>query len=146
MTTPVIIKGYCLTYNGGKNTYVPGFFTNGTKKDPVPLNFGIKGGNPAGHIIRLEEEAHGLWVEAEIPGGRDALDGYDGLSVALVMNHWIKSNKRDDCFKVYNVDIRSVNIVKRHKRKDALDAVDYQAFSIKDIETVQVDLFGEAAE
>lgn len=141
--TPVIIKGYCLTYEGGKNTYVKGFFTNGTKKDPVPLNFGIKGNDPAGRIIELKEEAHGLWVEAEIPGGRDALEGYDGLSVVLSMSE--KEDLGGGRHKIYKAHMMGVNIVKRHKRKDALDAIDYQAFSIRDVVVEQADLFGEVA-
>lgn len=142
MNTPVIITGYCLTYRGGKNIYVPGFFTNGTKVKPMPFNFGIKGCEPAGHILELKETDYGLWLKAKVTGGREALKGYEGLSVTLAFNHW---SKIGDHFMVYNAHMMGINIVKSYRRKGVPKVIPYTTFVIEDIVIEQADLFGEVA-
>ena len=142
MTTPVIIEGYCLTYRGGKNIYVLGFFDNGTKVDPMPFNLGIRGGKPAGRILGLKELDYGLWLRAEITGGRDALVGYSGLSVTLSMSEYSGNSDR---FIIRKAHLMGINIVTSYKRKDWPKAIPFTTFSVVKNELGQVDLFGEVA-
>ncbi len=142
-STPVIIEGFCSTFRGNKNIKMPGCFKNGVQATPLHFTFDHKRGSSAGHITDLREKEGGLYVIAEVTGGRDALVGYDGLSISMAV---IDEHMHNGVRIIDKIHLMGIAIVKQCVRKGVPKSVPCKGFLVTgEVKIEQADLFGEVA-